>query len=88
VPRRYAWDANESRGEGEIAAKSGAASLTSPPEIICARPVAPRPPGIPLIPPAVETNPPADVQVLTQVRSASDFMVDVVYFPSCILPVT
>jgi acetolactate synthase-1/2/3 large subunit len=57
---------------------AGAATLAAPAEALPARPVAERPlHAMPLLPPLIETDPPADAEVLTLDRSGSDFMVDV-----------
>ena len=58
---------------------AGAATLAAPAETVSGKPVAPRPPRfMPLMPPAVETDPSSDLEVLTEDRSGSDFMVDVI----------
>ena len=60
---------------------AGAATLAAPAEALSAQPVAPRAPlAMPLMPPVVETDPPADVEVLTLDKSGSDFMVDVIRY--------
>jgi len=60
---------------------AGAATLAAPAEILRAQPVAPQPPlAMPLMPPVIETDPPADVEVLTEGRAGSDFMVDVLKY--------
>ena len=61
---------------------AGAATLAAPIEALSAQPVAPQPPllAMPLMPPMIETDPPADVEVLTEGRSGSDFMVDVIKY--------
>lgn len=65
----------------------GAATLAAPAEALSAKPLASasaqaQAPAIamPLLPPVVETDPPADVEVLTEGRSGSDFMVDVIKY--------
>ena len=58
---------------------AGAASLAAPAEALSAQPVPPQPPpGMPLLPPLIETDPPPDTEVLTLDRSGSDFMVDII----------
>ena len=60
---------------------AGAATLAAPAEALRAQPGAPQPPvAVPLMPPVIETDPPADVEVLTEGRSGSDFMVDVIKY--------
>jgi acetolactate synthase-1/2/3 large subunit len=57
----------------------GAATLAAPAGTVSAKPVAPAPPHVmPLLPPMAETDPHGDVEVLTEDRSGSDFMVDVI----------
>ncbi len=57
---------------------AGAATLAAPAEALPAQPVAGQPlHAMPLLPPVIETDPPADAEVLTLDRSGSDFMVDV-----------
>ena len=57
---------------------AGAATLAAPVEALPAQPVEERPSGsLPLLPPVVESDPPAEAEVLTIDRSGSDFMVDV-----------
>jgi acetolactate synthase-1/2/3 large subunit len=59
----------------------GAATLSAPAEALRAQPVAPQLPlATPFVPPVIETDPPADVEVLTEGRSGSDFMVDVIKY--------
>src|SRR3984893_4646864 len=58
---------------------AGAATLAAPAEALPAVPVEERAfRAMPLLPPAVESDPPADAEVLTLDRSGSDFMVDVI----------
>jgi acetolactate synthase I/II/III large subunit len=58
---------------------AGAATLAAPAEALPAQPVEERPlRAMPLLPPMVESDPPADAEVLTLDRSGSDFMVDVI----------
>jgi acetolactate synthase-1/2/3 large subunit len=58
---------------------AGAATLAAPAEALPAQPVEERSsPAMPLLPPVVESDPPADTEVLTLDRSGSDFMVDVI----------
>ena len=60
---------------------AGAATLAAPTEALRAQPGTPQPPlAVTLIPPVIETDPPADVEVLTEGRSGSDFMVDVIKY--------
>jgi acetolactate synthase-1/2/3 large subunit len=60
---------------------AGAATLAAPAETLPAQPVAARPPlAMPLMPPVIETDPPADIEVLTVDRSGSDFMIDVIKY--------
>src|ERR1700726_4742399 len=62
-----------------VAAGAGAATLAGPAETLSAEPIAPRAPlAMPLMPPLVETDPPANAEVLTVDRSGSDYMVDVI----------
>ncbi len=66
-------------------AVAGAAALAVPEEAVRAQPVAPpleKPlkPLIPLLPPAIESDPAPDVEVLTEGRSGSDFMVDTIKY--------
>lgn len=76
------------------AAIVGAATLVAPAETVLAQHATPLPgeadlaqhamPSpqgfMPLFPPAIETDPPTDVEVLTEGRSGSDFMVDVIKY--------
>ena len=59
---------------------AGAATLAAAPaEALPAQPVEERPSrAMPLLPPLIESDPPADAEVLTMDRSGSDFMVDVI----------
>jgi acetolactate synthase-1/2/3 large subunit len=60
---------------------AGAATLAVPAEAQPAQPAAPQPThAMPLMPPVVETDPPAESPVLTVDRTGSDFMVDVIKF--------
>jgi acetolactate synthase-1/2/3 large subunit len=60
---------------------AGAATLAAPAEALSAAPAAPQPSAaMPLLPPLIETDPPADAEVLTVDRSGSDFMVDVIKY--------
>src|SRR5579872_3156688 len=64
-----------------VAAGAGAASLAGPAESLSAEPVAPRSAlGMPLMPPMIETDPPASAEVLTVDRSGSDYMVDIMKY--------
>ena len=56
---------------------AGAATLAAPAEALPAKPVDERA-SRPLPPPMIESDPPADAEVLTLDRSGSDFMVDVI----------
>jgi acetolactate synthase I/II/III large subunit len=58
---------------------AGAATLAAPAEALpAAQPVEERTSrAMPLMPPVIETDPPADAEVLTLDRSGSDFMVDI-----------
>ena len=58
---------------------AGAATLAAPAEALPAAPPATSLPthGMPLLPPVNETDPPAEIEVLTMDRCGSDFMVDV-----------
>ncbi len=65
------------------AAAAGAATLVEPRSAVSAQPVTsqtPRQPhkGMPLLPPVIESDPSPDIDVLTEGRSGSDFMVDVI----------
>src|SRR5487761_36692 len=61
------------------AAVAGAATLIPPGEAALAQPAAPQlHHAMPLLPPVIERDPPLDVEVLTEGRSGSDFMVDVI----------
>ncbi len=59
---------------------AGAATLAAAPvEALPAQPVEERlSPAMPLLPPLIESDPPADAEVLTLDRSGSDFMVDII----------
>jgi acetolactate synthase-1/2/3 large subunit len=58
---------------------AGAATLAAPAEALPAQPAQERPlRALPLMPPVVESDPPADAEVLTLDRSGSDFMVDII----------
>src|SRR5579864_363722 len=59
---------------------AGAATLAATPaEALPVQPVEERPSrAMPLLPPMVESDPPADAEVLTLDRSGSDFMVDII----------
>jgi acetolactate synthase-1/2/3 large subunit len=58
---------------------AGAATLAASTEAVPAQPVEERPlRAMPLMPPVVEGDPPADAEVLTLDRSGSDFMVDII----------
>jgi acetolactate synthase I/II/III large subunit len=59
---------------------AGAATLAAAPaEALPAQPVEERlSPGMPLMPPLIESDPPAEAEVLTLDRSGSDFMVDII----------
>ena len=59
---------------------AGAATLAAAPaEALPAQPVEERASrAMPLLPPVIESDSPADVEVLTLDRSGSDFMVDVI----------
>ena len=59
---------------------AGAATLAAAPaEALPAQPVEERPSAaMPLLPPLIEADPPADAEVLTLDRSGSDFMVDII----------
>jgi acetolactate synthase-1/2/3 large subunit len=61
---------------------AGAATLAAPAETLSAQPVVASQPALamPLMPPVVEADPPAEVEVLTEGRSGSDFMVDVIKY--------
>ena len=62
-------------------AVAGAATLAVPGEAVRAQSAAPpreKPPLIPLLPPVIESDPAPDAEVLTEGRSGSDFMVDVI----------
>jgi acetolactate synthase-1/2/3 large subunit len=60
-------------------AVAGAATLAAPAQTVSAKPVPPGPPrATPLIPPAIEADPPAHVEVMTTERPGCDFMVDVI----------
>jgi acetolactate synthase I/II/III large subunit len=63
---------------------AGAATLAAPAEALSAAAAAPPmpPPAatMPLMPPLIETDPSGDVEVLTEGRSGSDFMVDVIKY--------
>jgi acetolactate synthase-1/2/3 large subunit len=57
---------------------AGAAALVTPAESLPAQPTPERPLGaMPVLPPVIETDPPAEIEVLTEDRSGSDFMVDI-----------
>src|SRR6266851_3068824 len=57
---------------------AGAATLAAPAEALPAQPVEERASrAMPLLPPLLEADPPADGEVLTLDRSGSDFMVDI-----------
>ncbi len=57
---------------------AGAATLAAPAEALPAQPVEqPSSRALPLLPPLIESDPPADAEVLTLDRSGSDFMVDI-----------
>ncbi len=67
------------RGFLKGAAIAGAATLVAPGEAAPAQPAAPSlHHAMPLLPPVIESDPPPDVEVLTEGRSGSDFMVDVI----------
>src|SRR5260221_10784529 len=58
---------------------AGAATLAAPAEALPAQPAEARPSrAMPLMPPVIEADPPADAEVLTLDRSGSDFMVDII----------
>jgi acetolactate synthase-1/2/3 large subunit len=60
---------------------AGAATLAAPAASLPAQPAAARPPvAMPLMPPVIETDPPAETEVLTLDRSGSDFMVDILKY--------
>src|ERR1700730_6218714 len=60
-------------------AVAGAATLAAPAQTVSARPVPPvLPRATPLMPPAIETDPPAYIEVMTTERPGCDFMVDVI----------
>jgi acetolactate synthase-1/2/3 large subunit len=59
-------------------AVTGAATLAVPSETLSVGAVSPAPRVMPLLPPATETDPSMDVDVLTLDRAGSDFMVDVI----------
>src|SRR5260221_10578645 len=64
-----------------VVAGAGAATLAGPAQTVSAEPIAPRAPvAMPLMPPLVETDPPANAEVLTVDRSGSDYMVDVIKY--------
>jgi acetolactate synthase I/II/III large subunit len=58
---------------------AGAATLATPAEALPSQPPASSLPShaMPVLPPVIEADPPAEVEVLTMGRSGSDFMVDV-----------
>ncbi len=58
---------------------AGAATLAAPVEALPGQPAEARPSrAMPLMPPVIEADPPADAEVLTLDRSGSDFMVDII----------
>jgi acetolactate synthase-1/2/3 large subunit len=59
---------------------AGAATLAASAKALPAETVAERSPGafMPLMPPVIETDPPENVEVLTEGKAGSDFMVDVI----------
>jgi acetolactate synthase-1/2/3 large subunit len=60
------------------AALAGAGSLVAPADAPAVTPAVPTPPAsVPRVSPLPEVDPPTDVEVLTEGRSGSDFMVDV-----------
>jgi acetolactate synthase-1/2/3 large subunit len=60
---------------------AGAATLAAPTEAMSAQPAAPQPSAaMPLLPPLIETDPPAEAEVLNVDRAGSDFMVDVIKY--------
>ena len=63
---------------------AGAATLAAPAEAMSAVPAAPAAPqpsaAMPLLPPLIESDPPGESEVLTEGRSGSDFMVDVIKY--------
>jgi acetolactate synthase I/II/III large subunit len=63
-----------------VAGAAGAATLgTAPAEVLAAQPIAGRVSrGMPLLPPVIDADPPAEGEVLTFDRCGSDFMVDVI----------
>jgi len=57
---------------------AGAAALVTPAESLPGQPTPERPLGaMPVLPPVIETDPPAEIEVLTEDRSGSDFMMDI-----------
>src|SRR3984893_16072486 len=57
---------------------AGAAALVTPAESPPGQPPPERPLGaMPVLPPVIETDPPAEIEVLTEDRSGSDFMMDI-----------